>query len=111
MESCFSGFHHPELLTIKQLDRVNLLELWHGPTGAFKDYSLSFMGKTFSAVMRRNKTKGVGLVGTLGDTGSAAIHSFKGRDNLGMCYLWIPTSGLWTRSISQCNLFTRFIVP
>ena len=88
MESCFAGFHHPELLTIKPLGKINLLELWHGPTGAFKDYSLSLMSKTFDAIMKRNNTKGVGLVGTLGDTGSAAIHSFKGNKNLGMVVLF-----------------------
>ena len=55
-----------------------LLELFHGPTLAFKDFAMQLIGQLFQAALERNG-KRVTIVGaTSGDTGSAAIEAFKG---------------------------------
>jgi threonine synthase len=77
----YAGFEHAAVTPLVQLDhRSWLLELFHGPTLAFKDVALQLVGRLFDHVLtQRGETANI-LVATSGDTGSAAIHAIRGRD-------------------------------
>jgi threonine synthase len=76
----YGGFCHAAVTPLKQLDeRQWLLELFHGPTLAFKDVALQLLGLLFERFLSR-RTEHLTVVGaTSGDTGSAAIHALAGR--------------------------------
>ena len=68
-------------------DDLFLMELFHGPTLAFKDVALQFLGRIFDYVLEQNGQK-ITIVGaTSGDTGSAAIEACKGRKNISITIL------------------------
>ena len=81
IDGAYQNFDTPEIAPLKQIgDNEWLLELFHGPTLAFKDMALQFLGPVFDHVL---KTKGerVTIIGaTSGDTGSAAIEACRDRD-------------------------------
>ncbi len=76
----YAGFGHAAVAPLKQLDsRTWLLELFHGPTLAFKDMALQLLGRLYDHVLRQRAQR-VTIVGaTSGDTGSAAIEAFRDR--------------------------------
>jgi threonine synthase len=76
----YAGFGHSAVAPLKQLDgRTWLLELFHGPTLAFKDMALQLLGRIYDHVLARRGAR-VTIVGaTSGDTGSAAIEAFRDR--------------------------------
>ena len=79
----YAGFDHAAVAPLKQLDReVWFLELFHGPTLAFKDFALQVLGRLFDHVLaRRGET--VTIVGaTSGDTGAAAIEACRDRSQI-----------------------------
>ncbi len=77
----YAGFGHDARAPLVQLgDNHFLLELFHGPTLAFKDFAMQLIGQLFQAALSRSGER-VTIVGaTSGDTGSAAIEAFKGLD-------------------------------
>ncbi len=77
----YGVFDHAAVAPLKQLGRNDwLLELFHGPTLAFKDYALQLLGRLFDHVLR-TKGRRVTIVGaTSGDTGSAAIEACRDRE-------------------------------
>lgn len=79
----YAEFDDPAVAPLKQLgDGEWLMELFHGPTLAFKDYAMQFLGRVFDHVLRKRGER-VTIVGaTSGDTGSAAIESCRGRDTI-----------------------------
>ncbi|HTY70091.1 MAG TPA: threonine synthase [Alphaproteobacteria bacterium] len=79
----YAGFGHPAVAPLKQLGANDwLLELFHGPTLAFKDYALQLVGRLFEHVLRQRRAH-VTIVGaTSGDTGSAAIEACRGRPSI-----------------------------
>ncbi|MCO6383092.1 threonine synthase [Oceanicola sp. 502str15] len=85
----YAGFGHPARAPLKQLaDNHFLLELFHGPTLAFKDFAMQLIGQMFQTVLKRNGRK-ITIVGaTSGDTGSAAIEAFAGLDNVDVFILF-----------------------
>lgn len=80
VRDAYRGFGHESVAPLKQLGRNDwLLELFHGPTLAFKDYALQLLGRLFDHVLSR-KGRRVTIVGaTSGDTGSAAIEACRDR--------------------------------
>ncbi len=85
----YRGFDHASVAPLKQLGRdAWLLELFHGPTLAFKDYALQVLGRLFDHVLARRGER-ITIVGaTSGDTGSAAIEACRDRDNLDIFILY-----------------------
>ena len=74
----YSGFRHTTIAPLKQIGRNQwLLELFHGPTLAFKDFALQLLGRLLDYFLSKNGEKGIILGATSGDTGSAAIHGCK----------------------------------
>ena len=74
------NFDHPDIAPLHVLDdETAYLELWHGPTSAFKDMALQIMPRLLTASLRKNgeqRTVSI-LVATSGDTGKAALEGFK----------------------------------
>ncbi|MEO0938666.1 MAG: threonine synthase [Pseudomonadota bacterium] len=85
----YVGFGHPARAPLKQLDAGHfLLELFHGPTLAFKDFAMQIIGQLFQHVLEKRGER-VTIVGaTSGDTGSAAIEAFRGLDNVDVFILY-----------------------
>jgi threonine synthase len=83
IDAAYAGFGHTARAPLKQLAPNHfLLELFHGPTLAFKDFAMQLIGQMFQKALGR-KGERVTIVGaTSGDTGSAAIEAFKGLDNV-----------------------------
>ncbi len=74
------AFHHAAVTPLVQLDERNwLLELFHGPTLAFKDVALQLLGRLFETFLERRDQRLTIVGATSGDTGSAAIHAVAGR--------------------------------
>jgi len=85
----YAGFGHAARAPLVQLDSNHfLLELFHGPTLAFKDFAMQIIGQMFEAALTRSG-KRVTIVGaTSGDTGSAAIEAFRGLDAVDVFILY-----------------------
>jgi len=79
IKQAYAGFGHAARAPLVQLDSNHfLLELFHGPTLAFKDFAMQLIGQMFQAALTRSGDR-VTIVGaTSGDTGSAAIEAFRG---------------------------------
>jgi len=89
IEMAYDGFNHAARAPLKQLDNNHfLLELFHGPTLAFKDFAMQLIGQMFQASLTRSG-KRITIVGaTSGDTGSAAIEAFRGLSNVDVFILF-----------------------
>ena len=85
----YSGFNHDARAPLVQLGSNHfLLELFHGPTLAFKDFAMQLIGQLFQTALARRGER-VTIVGaTSGDTGSAAIEAFRGLDNVDVFILY-----------------------
>ncbi|MBI4183426.1 MAG: threonine synthase [Proteobacteria bacterium] len=79
--AAYAPFGHPAKAPLKQLDsNLWLMELFHGPTLAFKDYALQLLGRLFDHLLRRRGERITVVGATSGDTGSAAIEACRDRD-------------------------------
>jgi threonine synthase len=89
IEASYAGFGHAAVAPLKELDRgLWLMELFHGPTLAFKDYALQLVGRLFDALLSQRGER-VTIVGaTSGDTGSAAIEACRDRDAIDIFILY-----------------------
>jgi threonine synthase len=87
--TAYAGFGHSARAPLVQLDSNHfLLELFHGPTLAFKDFAMQLIGQLFQAALARSGGR-VTIVGaTSGDTGSAAIEAFRGLKNVDVFILF-----------------------
>ena len=81
IEKAYADFSHISCAPLVELEANHfLLELFHGPTLAFKDFAMQLIGQLFQVALKR-RGKRVTIIGaTSGDTGSAAIEAFKGLD-------------------------------
>jgi len=81
--SAYGRFAHDAVTPLVQLDeRQWLLELFHGPTLAFKDVALQLLGRLFEEFLSRSEERLTIVGATSGDTGSAAIDAVAGRDRV-----------------------------
>ncbi len=86
LEKAYSSFDTKNIVKMKKIDNINLLELYHGPTLAFKDIAMQVIGLMYEA-LNLNKKKINIIVATSGDTGSAAIAALKGKKNINLFVL------------------------
>ncbi|MEL6647176.1 MAG: threonine synthase, partial [Pseudomonadota bacterium] len=89
IERAYAGFAHASRAPLVELaPGHHLLELFHGPTLAFKDFAMQLIGQMFEFSLKRSGQK-VCIVGaTSGDTGSAAIEAFRGLDAVDVFILY-----------------------
>ncbi|NP_060741.3 threonine synthase-like 2 isoform 1 [Homo sapiens] len=88
IDRAFSRFRHREVVHLSRLrNGLNVLELWHGVTYAFKDLSLSCTTQFLQYFLEKREKHVTVVVGTSGDTGSAAIESVQGAKNMDIIVL------------------------
>ena len=81
IEDTYQGFTHPDVAPLVAIsDNIHVCELFHGPTIAFKDYAMQFLSRAFDRALGVRGRRSVILGATSGDTGSAALDAFQGRD-------------------------------
>jgi threonine synthase len=84
----YSTFDHPEVIGMRELDDVTVVELFHGPTLAFKDVALQLLGRLFEHILS-SRDQHLNILGaTSGDTGSAAIAGVRGQQNVDIFILY-----------------------
>jgi threonine synthase len=88
-DTAYSTFRHPDVVPIVPLEAGHhLMELFHGPTLAFKDVALQLLGQLFDHILTQRNEK-VTIVGaTSGDTGTAAIDGVKNCANINIIILY-----------------------
>ena len=87
VKKSYSTFREKEVVKISNVGELKLLELFHGPTLAFKDVAMQFIGNLYEYYLSKNDKKINIVVATSGDTGSAAIDAIKGKSNLNIFVL------------------------
>ncbi|HAU69050.1 MAG TPA: threonine synthase [Gammaproteobacteria bacterium] len=83
IDKAYKGFRHPAIAPLVQIDRAEwILELFQGPTLAFKDFALQFLGHLLDYLLAKRDQRAVVMGATSGDTGSAAIEGCRNCSNL-----------------------------
>lgn len=98
LEACirraYEGFVHPAIAPLVRLEEgLHVLELFHGPTLAFKDFALQLLGNLYEAQIARTGEPVTILGATSGDTGAAAIHGLLGKEGVQIFILY-PRGGV-----------------
>ena len=83
----YSKFREKDVVKISNVGEIKLLELFHGPTLAFKDVAMQLIGNLYEYYLSKNSKKINIIVATSGDTGAAAIDAIKGKNNLNIFVL------------------------
>ncbi len=85
----YRGFDHAAVAPLKEIGpELWLMELFHGPTLAFKDYALQLVGPLFDHVLAKRRRRVTVIGATSGDTGSAAIEACRDRPSLDVFILY-----------------------
>ncbi|MBF0587789.1 MAG: threonine synthase, partial [Magnetococcales bacterium] len=79
VQRSYATFNHPEVTPVVKVGDLSILELFHGPTLAFKDVALQFLGNLFEYLLKRSGGQLNILGATSGDTGSSAIYGVRGK--------------------------------
>lgn len=88
VDDSYGTFRHEEVTPVRKLDDSRyVLELFHGPTFAFKDVALQFLGNLYSYVSRKTNSIIHILGATSGDTGASAIEGVRGKEGIRICIL------------------------
>ncbi len=87
IKKSYSTFREKEVVKLSNVGETKLLELFHGPTLAFKDVAMQFIGNLYDYYLSKNDKKINIVVATSGDTGAAAIDAIKGKSNLNIFVL------------------------
>ncbi|MGO9683716.1 MAG: pyridoxal-phosphate dependent enzyme, partial [Beijerinckiaceae bacterium] len=89
LEAAYARFDHVAVTPISQLgDNLFLLELFHGPTFAFKDVAMQLLGRLMGHVLEARDQRATIVGATSGDTGAAAIEAFRGLDRVDVFILY-----------------------
>jgi len=83
----YKNFRVKDVVKIKKIEKIHLLELFHGPTLAFKDIAMQVIGNMYEKILEKNNLKVNIIVATSGDTGAAAIDAIKDRKNMNIFVL------------------------
>src|SRR5580704_12301408 len=85
----YAGFRHPAKAPLVQIDdNLHVLELFHGPTLAFKDFAMQWLGRLMNHVLRQRGARATIVGATSGDTGAAAIEAFGGQSQTDVFILY-----------------------
>ncbi|WP_422375074.1 threonine synthase [Roseibium sp.] len=81
IDEAYAGFRHPAVTPLVQTGaNTFILELFHGPTLAFKDVAMQLLGRMMDHVLSERGLRATIVGATSGDTGGAAIEAFRGRE-------------------------------
>jgi threonine synthase len=110
IERAYASFAHPQVTPVTQRGDVYILELFHGPTLAFKDVALQLLGNLFEYVLTRSGGFMNILGATSGDTGSAAIAGVRGKNKINIFILHphgrtSPIQALQMTTVLDPNVF------
>ena len=84
----YAGFDDPHVAPLRELGPHRwLLELFHGPTLAFKDFALQLLAPLMDEALARRKSRALVVAATSGDTGAAAVAALAGRANIDLVVL------------------------
>jgi threonine synthase len=87
VEKSYSVFRKDNAVDLIKLGDTKLLELFHGPTLAFKDIAMQLLGNFYELYLNKNNKNINVVVATSGDTGAAAIDAIKGKKNMNIFVL------------------------
>ena len=87
VKKSYSSFRSEEVVKLRKVGNFNILELFHGPTLAFKDIAMQLIGNFYEYYLLKNENFINIIVATSGDTGAAAIDAIKGKKNLNIFVL------------------------
>ncbi len=110
ISKAYSTFDTKEVTPLIFTGQHYILELFHGPTFAFKDIALQFLGNLFSYLLEERGQSMNILGATSGDTGSAAIYGVKGKENINIFILHprgrvSPVQALQMTTVPDLNVF------
>jgi len=89
IDEAYASFRHPAVTPLVQLSPSEwVLELFHGPTLAFKDCAMQLLGRLMDHVLKARGQRATIVGATSGDTGGAAIEAFKGLDQVDVVILF-----------------------
>lgn len=89
IREAYAGFRHPAVCPLTQIgDNLFVLELFHGPTLAFKDVAMQLLGRLMDHVLGQRGQRATIVGATSGDTGGAAIDAFKGLKSVDVFILY-----------------------
>jgi threonine synthase len=89
IDEAYASFRHQAVCPLTQLDdNLFVLELFHGPTLAFKDVAMQLLGRLMDHVLKARGARATIVGATSGDTGSAAVEAFKGLDQVDIFILY-----------------------
>ncbi len=88
LNASFATFDHPQIVPLRDFGQLKVLELFHGPTLAFKDVALQFLGNLFDYILSARGSSMNILGATSGDTGSAGIAGVRGKENISIFVLY-----------------------
>jgi threonine synthase len=114
IDRSYRTFTHPEITPVVKKDDLYILELFHGPTLAFKDLALQFLGNLFEDLVAELRGKMNILGATSGDTGSAAIYGLRNKNNINIFILHpkgkvSPIQKLQMTTVTDPNVFNLAI--
>ncbi len=90
IQEVYAGFDHTCAAPLKQLrSGLWLMELFHGPTFAFKDYAMQVLARLFDHILEQRGERVTILGATSGDTGAAAVEAFRDKDRID-CFILFP---------------------
>ena len=106
----YSTFNHREIVPLVKQGDAYILELFHGPTLAFKDVALQFLGNVFEYLLKESGGRMNILGATSGDTGSAAIYGVRGKERINIFILHpykrvSPIQELQMTTVTDANVF------
>ena len=89
VSDAYAGFSHPETAPMHEIGPdLFLLELFHGPTLAFKDFAMQVLSRLMERALKRRGARTTILGATSGDTGAAAVEAFRGRKDIELFILF-----------------------
>ena len=89
IRDAYAAFRHSAVTPLTQIeDNLFVLELFHGPTLAFKDVAMQLLGRQMDYVLKQRGQRATIVGATSGDTGGAAIEAFKGLDQVDIFILF-----------------------
>lgn len=106
----YATFNHPEVTPLVKKGDCYILELFHGPTLAFKDVALQLLGNLFEYLLKKSGGRMNILGATSGDTGSAAIYGVRGKERINIFILHpfkrvSPVQELQMTTVTDPNVF------